>query len=107
MNGHSEEASKAAHEEHFKDQVLDALAEAGNVAQFVSFQTPTLQQRFSRIAGFGRNHDFGNPQLAIAELLRRGTGSVNIRSFEPARPRSREFIYGLNSVADALQHLKR
>jgi hypothetical protein len=83
---------------HFKDAVLDRLATSANVAQFVSYG-PDLQQRFSRIFGFPRNHIFASPAEATEVLLSRSSErSVNVRSFEPQDPKSREFVYGLTNV---------
>lgn len=79
---------------HFKDAILDRLAESANVAQFVSFG-PDLEQRFARIHGYAPNHRFQSPLEAIRALLEASPEqSVNIRSFSPVDPKSREFIYG-------------
>jgi hypothetical protein len=40
-------------------------------------------------------------------LARSGEGKVNVRSYLPDEPRSREFVYGLCSVDDALAVLRR
>lgn len=83
---------------HYKDSILDHLAERANVAQFVSF-SPTLEQRYARIYGYEANHKFTSLVEAIAALLSRSPEhSVNIRSFDPKDPKSREFIYGLKDV---------
>ena len=82
----------------FKDAVLDKLARRANVAQFVSF-SPQLEQRFARLFGFKANHKFGTLRDAIAALLEAsGEQSLNVRSFVPDSPKSREFVYGLKSV---------
>lgn len=92
---------------HFKDAVLDDLAEHGNVAQFVSFG-PTREQRFARVAGFDRGHRFASVADAAGALLARATDrSVNVRSFVPESPKSREFIYGLTSAADVAAAVER
>jgi len=94
-------------EGHFKDQILDRLAERWNVAQFVSFD-PDLQQRFAWIHGHAPNHKFKTVDEAIRSILSASPeGSVNVRSFQPENPKSREFVYGLRSVEDVLQHLGR
>ena len=90
----------------YKDLGLDALAVDGNVAQFVSF-SPTADggptQRFSRIAGHVANHRFEGLRDATAVLLANaGEGAVNVRSYDPESPRSREFVYGLRTVEDAV-----
>lgn len=86
---------------HFKDAVLDALAREANVAQFVSFG-PQLEQRYARVYGYKPNHRFATPRDGIAAVLATSSGaSVNVRSFDPASPKSREFVYGLKSVEEA------
>src|SRR5438105_11258777 len=85
----------------FKDAVLNALAEKANVAQFVSFG-PDLEQRFSRVRGHEPNRNFGGLENSICALLPVAPEhSVNVRSFAPDNPKSREFIYGLKSAAEA------
>ena len=87
---------------HYKDSILDNLATRANVAQFISFD-PTLEQRYARIYGYEANYKFTSLAEAIAVILSRSPEhSVNIRSFDPLDPKSREFIYGLKEV-DAIQ----
>jgi len=94
-----------------KDEILDALAERGNVAQFVAFRpghSGAPEQSFCRLIGLAPNMRFPNKREAIAALLERAPErSVNVRSFLPESPRSQEFIYGLKSVDDVLQALER
>lgn len=93
-----------------KDASLDLLATTMNVAQFVSF-TPSNSkpnQAFSRIAGEGANRRFSDALTAIEALLRASSeSSINVRSYEPSSPQSREFIYGLRSAYDALSAVER
>lgn len=92
---------------HVKDAVLDWLGERANVAQFVSFG-PDLGQRYCRVRGFDANHDFGTLEGAAAALLQASAdGSVNIRSFTPENPKSREFIYGVREVGRATAEVRR
>jgi hypothetical protein len=95
----------------YKDASLDELAEHGNVAQFVSFRPiagGSLGQRFSRVAGYQSNHRFSSTSEAIEVLLRTSAeNSVNIRSFDPDDPRSKEFIYGLKDISEVLSNLER
>jgi hypothetical protein len=92
---------------HFKDSILDALADRANVAQFVSF-SPELEQRYARVRGFEANHRFPTLQTALRAILEQASGrSINIRSFDPASPKSREFIYGLRSVDEAEHAIRR
>jgi hypothetical protein len=90
-----------------KDEILDTLARVVNVAQFVSI-TPAGQQRHSWIHGREPNEQFGSIHDAVAALLAAAPeGSVNVRSFQPHDPKSREFIYGLKSVDDVVANVGR
>jgi hypothetical protein len=94
-----------------KDASLDFLAARGmNVAQFVSFSPAPRgpAQELSRVVGEVPNHSFRNARSAIQTLLARSADhSVNVRSYEPFNPQSREFVYGLKSVDDAEDALRR
>ena len=86
---------------NFKDAVLDSLSNHGNVAQFVSF-SPSLDIRYSRIVSHPPNTSFASPRDAIASLLGASVEeSVNVRSYHPEHPKSREFIYSLRNIEDA------
>lgn len=88
-----------------KDSVLNQLAEAANIAQFVSFG-PDLKQRHARIRGYEVDHSFGSIDAAVAALLQ-AAGSVNVRSFEPDNAKSREFLYGLISQHQVVDEVSR
>jgi hypothetical protein len=94
----------------FKDSVLDSLANHGNVAQFVSF-SPRLELRYSRIVGHDPNAALSSLSAAVGVLLDASAEhSVNVRSYHPEHPKSREFIYGLRDVGaveDAVRRLAR
>ncbi len=93
-----------------KDESLDALADKGNVAQFVSFvpERGKPVQAYLRILGHEPNQAIGSPREAIAALLARAPdGMVNVRSYTPESPRSREFLYGLSTVEEAAQAIDR
>jgi len=93
-----------------KDETLNRLVEMGfNVAQFVSYMPfLTAHQTYSAVKGFERNYAFKNIMEAATELLRRSSdGSVNIRSFKPEDPRSKEFILGLTNAEDVVANVKR
>jgi hypothetical protein len=94
-----------------KDESLNRLADLINVAQFVSFspsKAGALVEEFSRVLGRAPNERFGNPRHAIGTLLERSPeGSVNLRSYSPDSPQSREFIYGLRSLEDAVSAAAR
>jgi hypothetical protein len=82
----------------FKDAILDSLSNHGNVAQFISF-SPNLDIRYSRIAGHAPNTTFPSLRDAITSILKASPEqSVNVRSYHPENPKSREFIYGLGDV---------
>jgi hypothetical protein len=94
----------------YKDEILDRLAQGGNVAQFVAFRPSVGDpiQSTSRVAGLEPNARFRSVQDAAFALLSSSADqSVNIRSYLPADPRSREFVYGLKSVDDILLHVDR
>lgn len=91
----------------FKDAVLNSLADHGNVAQFVSF-SPALEVRYSRIVGQEPNATFGSIHDAIDALLDASVErSVNVRSYHPEHPKSREFIYGLRDVDTVVTAVRR
>ncbi|MBS3652463.1 hypothetical protein KEU06_28150 [Pseudaminobacter sp. 19-2017] len=93
-----------------KDEVLDRLAEHGNVAQFVALRPSAngLKQTYSRIRGHEPNATFASAAYAVGALLMLSrSGMVNVRSYAPHDPRSREFVYGLRSVDDAVAATKR
>lgn len=92
---------------HFKDEILDRLSSVANVAQFVSFGQEG-KQRFSRVHGYPPNTDFGSIESAAKSLLDASIDkSVNIRSYTPENPKSREFIYGLQNVEDVVAAARR
>jgi hypothetical protein len=87
-----------------KDRSLDELARVGNVAQFVSFapEGGHATQQFSRVAGHEPNHVFATNYDAIVSLLASSPdGTINLRSFTPDSPRSRDFYYGLADADEA------
>lgn len=92
---------------HYKDAILDRLAEQANVAQFVSF-SPALEQRHARIYGYEPNHRFASLGEAIRVALAQSSEqSVNIRSFDPTNPKSREFIYGKKDASEVEEAVRR
>jgi hypothetical protein len=57
-------------------------------------------QEFSRVAGFDANHQFQSLSEGLRSLLERcPEGTLNLRSFTPDNPRSRDFHYGLADLA--------
>ncbi|HSR68976.1 MAG TPA: hypothetical protein VLU25_13645 [Acidobacteriota bacterium] len=96
-----------AQQGHFKDEILERLSGSANVAQFVSF-APDLSQRFLRLRGRSPDHRFLSlPEAAAAMLNASPERSVNIRSFQPDSPKSREFIYGCRAADEAVAHVQR
>ncbi|HEV2912617.1 MAG TPA: hypothetical protein VGX92_04810 [Pyrinomonadaceae bacterium] len=92
---------------HIKDAVLDKVSEVANVAQFVSFD-PSLGQRYARIRDHAPNRMFRGVEDAVRALLASAPdNSVNVRSFTPENPKSREFIYGLRNVDEAAAAVRR
>jgi hypothetical protein len=78
-----------------------------NVAQFVSF-APDLCQRFARVHNYEPNHRFESVESAIEALLKSSPdNSVNVRSFTPENPKSREFIYGLQRTDEVVAGVRR
>ena len=93
-----------------KDRSLDELARRGNVAQFVSFSPldEGLKQQYARISGFAPNHLFESVQAALAALLAASPErTINIRSYTPDSPRSREFVYGVAELDAAFTIVSR
>lgn len=95
---------------HHKDTILDHLATRGNVAQFVAFRPEggEPKQSYSRIHGHEPNERFLSAQEALKALLASSADRmINIRSYLPSDPRSREFVYGLTDASQALETLLR
>lgn len=93
-----------------KDEALDRLAQFGNVAQFVAYRPAAggLLQSFSRVQGHGPNHVFDSLAVAAGALLSASVdGAINVRSYLPEDPRSREFVYGIQSVPELIGHVDR
>jgi hypothetical protein len=93
-----------------KDRSLDELARVGNVAQFVSFthENGNAVQQYCRIAGFEPNHPFTTVREALVSLLATSPdGTINLRSFTPDSPRSRDFYYAIANVEEALSKTER
>jgi len=81
-----------------------------NVAQFVSFspEDGKPRQAYARVAGRGANERFADLHTAIAILLKASAdGAINVRSYAPDDPQSREFLYGLTEVKEAEAAVER
>lgn len=93
-----------------KDRSLDELARVGNVAEFVSFAPGATGpcQQFSRVAGYEANHLFESNREALGALLAASPeGTINVRSFAPHSPRSRDFHYGIPDADHALAMVEK
>lgn len=93
-----------------KDKALDHLAERINVAQFISYAplASGLEQQYCRVAGEAPNTKFQSLRSGLELLLARSPdGMINLRSFKPDDPQSKEFIYGLTDLDVAEQHALR
>ncbi|HEX8735896.1 MAG TPA: hypothetical protein VF721_11260 [Pyrinomonadaceae bacterium] len=92
---------------HYKDVILDGLGTEANIAQFVSFN-PQLEQRFSLVREFERNHTFSSLEEAAKVLLNAAPEKlVNVRSYTPEDPKSREFVSKLKSVDEVIANVSR
>lgn len=92
---------------HQKDAILDRLARRANVAQFVSFG-PDGAQRHAWLRGREPNLSFGSLEEAVAALLAASPEkSVNVRSYEPASPKAREFLYGRTNAEEVVAAVRR
>src|SRR5262249_11431023 len=94
-------------EGHVKDAILMALAEHGNVAQFVSFGPGTPELRFVCLSDPPPTAP-SSLEPALALLFERSLeGLINVRAFDPTQPKSHEFLYGLSTVEEAATHVRR
>jgi hypothetical protein len=92
---------------HFKDAILNDLADRANVAQFISYD-PQCQQRFARIRGSVPNQIFGGVEEGVAKLLLQAPErSINVRSFHPEQPQGNEFLYGVANLSEAMGAINR
>lgn len=78
----------------FKDEILADLSKTYNVAKFKSY-APTGEERFD-------NTDF--PDL---ETFLKSVGSVNVRTFDPASPKSRPFVYGITDLDSLNENIQK
>lgn len=93
-----------------KDYKLDRLAEHFNVAQFVSFAPSASEpaQQYARLADLPENTAFTSLSAALEALFERSTdGTINVRSFSETESQSREFLYALETVDEAVAAIRR
>jgi len=92
---------------HYKDAVLNDLAQDANVAQFVSF-SPDLDLRFGRLYEMEPNPHFESLTEALETILETSPeNEVNVRSFDPDDPKSKEFVYGLSDLNEIEATVRR
>lgn len=93
-----------------KDESLEKLAGRGmNIAQFVSFTPEDGKPHLAhaRICGWTTTKYTSN-DTAIGILLERSSeGAVNVRSYNPNDSKSREFIYRITSIGEAMAAVNR
>jgi len=94
---------------HFKDEILNNLAQRGNVAQFISYGSMGIaEQRFLRINEAAENQSFSSAEEAIGLLIARSSeGRVNVRSFDPAQPKGHPFVYGLKTTEEVVATINK
>jgi hypothetical protein len=97
-----------ATEGHFKDAILDRLAQSANVAQFASFAPGTEPAiRFARVHGYEHDDLYSLEEAVGALLANTLEGSVNVRSFDPRQPKSHDFVYGIRDAERAATEVRR
>jgi hypothetical protein len=98
----------AAEAGHFKDAILDRLAETANVAQFVSFGPGlALSLRYARVHDWEPAGPTSVGDAVQALLDRSPEHSVNVRSFLPDQPKSHDFVYGLRELDEVVATIRR
>ncbi|MCD6193611.1 MAG: hypothetical protein J7L26_09115 [Candidatus Aminicenantes bacterium] len=92
-----------------KDEILYEISFVANVAQFVSFSPGfNFTQRYCRIRGVNKQYQFDTPENAIKALLESSPSkTINIRSFDPQRPKEGKFIYGLKNIHIIMDEIKK
>src|SRR5438094_4610313 len=93
---------------HFKDTILDNLAQLANVAQFVSF-APGSEPRIRHVQMTAIDGlELNSIEEAVEALMRRSVErSVNVRSFHPEQPKAHEFVYGLTGLEAVVTNVRR
>lgn len=91
-----------------KDEVLDYISASFNVAQFASFAPFDLKPRYSRIYGFQPNHQGVCLEDTLQALIDNSLEkSVNVRTFKPGFMKGNPFYYGIKTVSDVIELLKK
>lgn len=91
-----------------KDEVLDYISASFNVAQFASFAPIDLKPRYSRIYGFNPNEHCATIEETLQVLIHNSQDkSINIRTFKPGFLKGNPFYYGIKTVSEAYDLLKK
>jgi len=91
-----------------KDEVLDYISASFNVAQFASFAPIDLKPRYSRIYGFKPNEHCDTIEKTLEVLINSSQDkSINVRTFKPGFMKGNPFYYGIKTVAEACELLKK
>ncbi|RPH31156.1 MAG: hypothetical protein EHM93_14720 [Bacteroidales bacterium] len=92
----------------FKDEVLDYISSAFNVAQFASYAPYDLSPRYSKIYGFKPNYHFPTIEKTLQVLIDNSQDkSINVRTFKPGLLKGNPFYYGIKDAAEAYILLKK
>jgi hypothetical protein len=92
----------------FKDEVLDYISSAFNVAQFASFGPYDLSPRYARIFGAQPNVHFPAALETLSALISNSQEkSVNVRCFKPGIPKGNPFYYGIKDAGEAYALLQK
>jgi len=94
---------------HFKDEILNGLAQKGNVAQFISYGAKGANdQRFLWINDIEPNTKFPSAYEAVELLIKHSSENrVNVRSFDPEQPKGHPFVYGLTKTEEVLATIEK
>ncbi len=91
-----------------KDEVLDYISSAFNVAQFASFAPFDFAPRYARIFGLTPNVHFPTILETLQALITNSQEkSVNIRTFKPGILKGNPFYYGIKDADEAFGLLKK
>ena len=90
-----------------KDSVLARLSETTNTAQFVSY-SPQIHQRLSLVRGYEPNHKFKTLDEAVSVLFNSSAEKrINVRSFDPKSTKGNAFLYGVETVEEAVKGVRK
>ncbi len=91
-----------------KDEVLDYISSQFNVAQFASYSPGELTPRFSRIYGYEPNCHANSIEETLGLLIQNSQeGTINVRTFKPGVLKGNPFYYGIETISEAYELLKK